>query len=139
MESAAPSVQRAGPLRVTASPEAVRQFRRQTGWAETDGPPPASFPVVWMRLPEIGDPMRAAAQRIGLPVHEAQHFDYVRPLETGRDYDLMLELRSEADPARLVATAEVFDLDGVFVARITTILRLIDPETVASLKPAASP
>ena len=45
-------------------------------------PPPASFPVVWMRLPEIGEPIRAAAQEVGLPVHEAQHFDYARPLET---------------------------------------------------------
>jgi hypothetical protein len=130
VESTAPSIQRAGPLRVSISPEAVRRFRRETGWGEADGPPPASFPVVWMRLPEIGGPIRAAAEEIGLPVHEAQHFDYARPLETGRDYDLMLELRREADPARLIATAEVFDLDGVFVARIVSILRLIDPKSI---------
>ena len=130
MESAAPSIQRAGPLRVAVSPEAVRRFRRETGWGEADGPPPASFPVVWMRLPEIGGPIRAAAEEIGLPVHEAQHFDYARPLETGRDYDLMLELRRETGPARLIATAEVFDLDGVFVARVASTLRLIDPKSI---------
>ena len=130
MESAAPSIQRAGPLRVSVSPEAVRRFRHETGWGEAEGPPPASFPVVWMRLPEIGGPIRAAAEEIGLPVHEAQHFDYARPLETGRDYDLMLELRREADPARLIATAEIFDLDGVFVARVASILRLIDPKSI---------
>jgi hypothetical protein len=130
MQAADSSVQRAGPLRVTTSPEAVRQFRSQTGWAEADGPPPASFPVVWMRLPEIGEPIRAAAQEVGLPVHEAQHFEYARPLETGRDYDLMLEMRRESDPARLIATAEIFDLDGVFVAKIVSILRLIDPDAI---------
>jgi len=124
------ATQRAGPLRVTASPEAVRRFRAETGWGEAEGPPPASFPVVWMRLPEIGEPIRAAAQAVGLPVHEAQHFDYQRPLETGGDYDLMLELRREKDPARLVATAEVFDLDGGFVARIVSTLRLIDPNAI---------
>jgi hypothetical protein len=130
MASDAPSIQRAGPLRVSVSPEAVRLFRRETGWGEADGPPPASFPVVWMRLPEIGGPIRAAAEEIGLPVHEAQHFDYARPLETGRDYDLMLELRRETGPARLIATAEVFDLDGVFVARVASTLRLIDPKSI---------
>jgi hypothetical protein len=130
MESVTPPVQRAGPLRVATAPDAVRLFRSQTGWRELDGPPPASFPVVWMRLPEIGEPIRAAAQEVGLPVHEAQHFDYARPLETGRDYDLMLELRRENDPARLIATAEVFDLDGVFVARIVSTLRLIDPKNI---------
>ena len=129
-----PPIQRAGPLRVSASPEAIRAFRRQTGWGEAEEldllPPPAAFPVVWMRLPEIGDPISAAAQEVGLPVHEAQHFEYVQPLEAGRDYDLMLELRRENQPARLIATAEVFDLDGVFVARIVSTLRLIDPNAL---------
>ena len=126
--------QRAGPLRVSAAPEAIRAFRRETGWIDAEGldllPPPASFPVVWMRLPEIGEPIRAAAEEIGLPVHEAQTFSYERPLVSGRDYDLMLELRREAAPARLIATAEVFDLAGAFVARIVSTLRLIDPKTI---------
>jgi hypothetical protein len=130
MELAPKPVQRAGPLRVTTSLEAIRAFRRETGWADLDGPPPAAFPVVWMRMPEIGEPIRAAAQEVGLPVHEAQHFDYERPLETGRDYDLMLELRRESEPMRLIATAEVFDLDGALVARIVSTLRLIDPESI---------
>jgi hypothetical protein len=134
LTNSAPPIQRAGPLRVSASPDAIRAFRRQTGWGEAEEldllPPPVAFPVVWMRLPEIGDPIRVAAQEVGLPVHEAQQFEYVRPLEAGRDYDLMLELRRENQPERLIATAEVFDLDGVFVARIVTTLRLIDPNAL---------
>lgn len=129
-------VKRAGPLRVSASPEAVAAFRRETGWREVEGPPPASFPVVWMRLPEIGEPIRKAAEEIGLPVHEAQQFDYARPLVTGRVYELWLEMRREVDPLRLIATAEVFDLDGGFVARIVSTLRLIDP---ASVRPQPGP
>ncbi len=130
-------VQRAGPLRVCAQADVVRAFRRETGWRDEDGPPPASFPVVWMRLPEIGEPIRAAAQEIGLPVHEAQHFDYARPLETGRCYDLLLEMRRQSDPMRLIATAEIFDLSGAFVARVTSTLRLIDPATVSRKPPEA--
>jgi hypothetical protein len=139
MASVTPPVQRAGPLRVTASAEAVRAFRGQTGWQSAEGPPPASFPVVWMRLPAIGEPIRAAAQEVGLPVHEAQHFEYWRPLEIGRDYDLMLELRRENEPTRLVATAEVFDLRGVFVARIVSTLRLIDPKDIPAPTQAPTP
>ncbi|MCI4679736.1 hypothetical protein K9U39_19155 [Rhodoblastus acidophilus] len=134
-----PPVQRAGPLRVFTPAEAVRAFRRETGWRDENGPPPASFPVVWMRLPEIGEPIRAAAQEVGLPVHEAQHFDYVRPLETDASYDLMLELRRESDPMRLIATAEVFDLSGAFVARVISTLRLIDPQSVPPLPPEDAP
>lgn len=132
-----PPVQRAGPIRVSAPAEVVRAFRRETGWREEDGPPPASFPVVWMRQPEIGEPIRAAAQEIGLPVHEAQHFEYERPLETGRSYDLMLEMRRQSDPMRLIATATIFDLSGAFVARVVSTLRLIDPATVSPLPPEA--
>ena len=66
-----------------------------------------------------------------MPVHEAQHFEYARPLETGRSYDLMLELRRENDPMRLIATATIFDLSGAFVARVVSTLRLIDPATVS--------
>jgi acyl-CoA thioesterase FadM len=83
--------------------------------------------VVWLREPQIGEPIRLAAQEVGLPVHEAQHFDYVRPLEIDSSYDLMLELKRENNPARLIATAEIFEPGGVFVARVVTILRLIDP------------
>jgi len=134
-----PPVQRAGPLRITTPAESVRAFRRETGWRDEDGPPPASYPVVFMRIPEIGEPIRAAAQEVGLPVHEAQHFEYARPLEIGAAYDLMLELRRENDPARLIAIAEVFDLSGAFVARVISTLRLIDPATVARLSTGAAP
>ena len=134
-----PSVQRAGPLRVATPVEAVRAFRRETGWRDEDGPPPASFPVVWMRQPEIGEPIRAAAQEVGLPVHEAQQFDYVRPLEIDASYDLMLEMRRQSDPMRLIATAEIFDLSGAFVARVVSTLRLIDPATVSHKPPEAAP
>lgn len=133
-----PPLLRAGPIRVSASPDVVRAFRRETGWRDEDGPPPASFPVVWMRLPEIGGPIRAAAQEFGLPVHEAQHFDYARRLETGRSYDLMLELRRDSDPGRLIVTAEIFDQSGVFVVRVASTLRLIDPATISPSTPEAA-
>jgi len=126
----APNIQRAGPLRVTTAKEAVRAFRRETGWREDDGGVPLSFPVVWMKSPEIGEPIRATAQEFGLPVHEAQHFDYVEPLQLDKAYDLMLELRCEADPLRLIATAEIHALDGALVGSVVSTLRLIDPSAI---------
>jgi hypothetical protein len=110
--------------------EAVRAFRRETGWREENGAVPLSFPVVWMKSPEIGEPIRAAAQEIGLPVHEAQQFDYREPLQLDRVYDLILELRREADPPRLIASAEIYATDGVLVGRVVSTLRLIDPAAI---------
>ncbi|MBB4196976.1 hypothetical protein CCR94_23600 [Rhodoblastus sphagnicola] len=126
----APTVQRAGPLRVTTAKEAVRAFRRETGWRDEDGAVPLSFPVVWMKSPEIGEPIRAAAQEIGLPVHEAQNFDYFEPLQLDKAYDLMLELRREMDPPRLIATAEIHAVDGSIVGSVVSTLRLIDPAAI---------
>jgi hypothetical protein len=124
------TLRRAGPLRVTTSNEIVRAFRRETGWREGEELLPASFPVVWMRIPEIGEPIRAAAREIGLPVHEAQQFEYVRPLEIDTSYDLMLEMRREADPDRLIAIAEIYATDGEYLARVVSTLRLIEPDSV---------
>ena len=73
---------------------------------------PRAFRSSWMHLPEIGGAVRAAAEEVGLPVHEAQHFEYVRPIRLGESYDLMLEFRREQEPARLIVTADVFDLEG---------------------------
>jgi hypothetical protein len=132
MTRPAPAVQRLGPVRAVAAPESVAAFRRATGWEAAAGPPPASFPVIVMHLPEIGDAVRAAAEEVGMPVHEAQHFEYSRPIGAGESYDLMIEMRRETEPARLIVSADVFALDGVQVGRIVSTLRLIDPKTVAS-------
>jgi hypothetical protein len=130
MQSAASAVQFLGPIRVTADPDTVAAYRRVAGWPHAEGQPPASFPVVVMNLPEVGDAIRAAAQEVGLPVHEAQHFEYSRPIRLGEYYDLMLELRRESDPARLVVSAEVSDSSGARIGRIVSTLRLIDPATI---------
>lgn len=136
MLSNTPDVQRLGPLRATAAPEAVAAFRHATGW-RADGPPPASFPVVVMHFPEIGDAVRLAAEEVGLPVHEAQHFEYSRPIRPGESYDLMIEMRRETEPARLIVAADVFDVAGEKVGRIVSTLRLIDPAAIPGAKAGA--
>lgn len=118
-------VLRSGPVRVTTARDAVREFRRQAGWRHEEGDVPLSFPVVWMKSPEIGDPIRLAAQELGLPVHESQEFQYFEPLQIDTSYDLMVELKCESDPARLVATAQIFTPDGTTIGRVVSILRLI--------------
>ena len=110
--TAAPPTKRAGPVRVTTNKEVVRAFRRETGWREEVGAVPLSFPVVWMKSPEIGNSIRDAAQEVGAPVHEAQEFYYNEPLQIDEVYDLMLELRREMNPQRLIAIAEISGADG---------------------------
>lgn len=118
-------VLRSGPVRVTTARDAVREFRRETGWRHDDGDVPLSFPVVWMKSPEIQEPILLAAQEVGLPVHESQEFHYAEPLLVDAAYDLMLELKCESEPARLVATAQIFTPEGKSIGRIVSILRLI--------------
>jgi hypothetical protein len=125
-------VLRSGPLRVNTAREAVRDFRREAGWRDEEGDVPLSFPVVWMKSPEIGEPIRLAARDIGLPVHESQEFHYAQPLQVDAVYDLMLELKCESDPARLVATAKIFLPDGTSIGRVVTVLRLIIAAELAS-------
>lgn len=124
-----PNIRRAGPVRVTTAKDAVRAFRRATGWRDEDGAVPLSFPVVWMKSPEIGGPIREAAQEIGLPVHESQQFEYVQLLQVERVYDLMVELKREFAPPRLVATAQIFTLEGKSIGTVISTLRLIVPQS----------
>lgn len=116
---------------MTTNKEAVRAFRRETGWREEDGAVPLSFPVVWMKCPEIGNAILASAQEVGAPVHEAQEFYYDEPLQIDEIYDLMLELRRETHPQRLIAIAEIAGADGRRVGAVVSTIRLVGPEAVA--------
>lgn len=127
MTNASPTC-RAGPVRVTTNREAVRAFRRETGWRAEDGAPPLSFPVVWMKSPELGNLIRDAAQGVGAPVHEAQEFHYDERLQIDEVYDLMLELRRETHPRRLIAIAEIYAVDGRRVGAVVSTIRLIGEE-----------
>jgi hypothetical protein len=128
-----PRVLRSGPVRVTTAAEAVREFRRESGWRHDGGDVPLSFPVVWMKSPEIKEAIRLATQDVGLPIHESQEFQYAKPLQIDAAYNLMLELEYESDPARLVATAQIFTPDGMTIGSAVSKLRLIlTPLQVAS-------
>lgn len=116
-------------IRVSVAAEAVRAFRRETGWQETgvdqpDGPPPAAFPAVWLRQPELKALLRAAAPAGMIPVHEAQKFSYVRPLDIGGDYDLVVDVLRETAPDRLAARAKILTLEGAPVGDMVVTLRL---------------
>lgn len=119
------SSRRFSPIFVTASPEAVREFRRETGWQAAEGPPPASFPAVWLREPAIREKIRSMAGGFGVPVHESQHFVYAQPLQTGETYALTLEARREAEPPRLSIAAEVRETQGALIAEVFLVLRLV--------------
>jgi hypothetical protein len=128
--TSAPPTSRAGPVRVTTSRETVRAFRREAGWRAEDGAVPLSFPVVWMKIPEIGGAISDAAREVGAPVHESQEFQYKECLQIDEVYDLMLELRRETEPQRLIATAEILAEDGRSVGTVVTTIRLVSAEAV---------
>jgi hypothetical protein len=115
---------RFGPILVTVSPEAVLEFRRETGWASAEGPPPASFPVVWLQEPAIRQKIRSMTEGFGLPVHVAQQFVYAQPLQTGQTYMLTLDATREADPLRLSIAGEIREPEGALVAEVFSVLRL---------------
>jgi hypothetical protein len=116
---------RIGPFRVTTAKEAVVAYREVTGRLNESGDVPLCFPVVWMKISTIGDVVRAATQEVGLPVHEAQYFDYFEPLKLDQQYDLMLEMKHETNPERLVVHAEILTIDGGRVGIAISVLRLI--------------
>ncbi len=110
---------------VTATAAEADAFRAATGLSPVDGTIlPLTFPMRWLAAPEVRGAMIAMAADDVALVHEAQTFDYDRPLRVGEAYALTLSARREADPARLVLHGSIATRDGTPAARLETVLRL---------------
>jgi hypothetical protein len=116
-------IHRVGPVRVVTALDALRAFRHVGGWREEEGSVPLSFPVVWMKRPEIVEAIHAVAEGMEVLVHETQRFEYSRVLDVDEQYDLMLELMCERERARVTVTAEILALDGTIVGTAVSTLR----------------
>jgi len=104
--------------------------RRAADFAREIGADPhtvsLAYPALWLTEPAV----RAAVTRIceeadAVPVHEAQRFAYDKPLAIGAVYDLVVTLRREAKPPRLVLEASLTTPEGAPVGRCETVLRIV--------------
>lgn len=123
-----------GPIRVRVEKDRVAAFCRETGFEErADGVVPVCFPSVWLSLPEVhGAILRQFTGGDVVPLHESQSFDCRLPLRSGESYDLMVILRREKTPSRLVVDGEVSTLEGSLCVRAQTGLRLVTRGDVAA-------
>lgn len=60
-----------------------------------------------------------------LPIHEAQSFDYERPLRLDADYRVAFAFTRTSGPERLVVTATIATAAGESCATFETVLRLV--------------
>jgi hypothetical protein len=115
-----------GPFRVTVDPARAADYTRETGGAPAEGFAPLCYPAVWFALPEIRAAIVAVCEATNsVPVHESQGFAFVAPLRLGDAFDLTVQLRRDASPARLVIDALVSTPEGLPRARIDAMLRLV--------------
>jgi hypothetical protein len=119
-------------IRVRTEAAHVAAFQQQTGELPVAGRVPLTFPFCWLTLPAVR-PM--LTQMIGgaafVPIHEAQSFDYERPLATDADYQLAFEFQRKADPARVIVNATISTLERELCARFETVLRIVPVAAVA--------
>ena len=110
---------------VTGTAAEADAFRAATGLAPADETVlPLTFPMRWLAAPEVRGALVAMTAGDFALVHEAQTFDYERPLRVGEAYALTARARREADPDRLVLHGSIAARDGTPVARLETVLRL---------------
>ncbi|HEY8161767.1 MAG TPA: hypothetical protein VIF34_05800 [Methylocystis sp.] len=113
-----------GVFRLRVDPARAKAYARETGGNASSVP--LSYPAIWLMEPALFAPVRDICAALNVvPVHEAQSFAYETPLLSGESYDVSVSLRREATPPRIVIDATIFALNGVIVARIETMLRLV--------------
>lgn len=113
-----------GPFVVRAEAAEAAAFSRAAGGKA--GRIAFTFPVRWFARPEL---RAAAARMMGeaafVPIHELQSFDYRRPLASDIDYLMRVNMRREAEPARLILRAEIATDRDEPCLRMEMILRIV--------------
>jgi hypothetical protein len=122
----APLEHRLDPVAVRASAGEIEAFRRASFASEYGPAVPHTFPIRWVTLPEITNAIREMiAGDQWLPIHEAQNFEYRRPLEVDKAYRLTVDLRREANPPRLVIRGLVSTEANELCVSFETTLRIV--------------
>ena len=128
MTASPPACRSLGTFAVEAVAAEVDAFRAATCFGQdgTPGSVPLTFPMRWLMQPDVRQAILTLLPETDLiPVHEAQSFDYARPLRPGHAYQLAVSGQRLAEPARLLVEATVNDGDGSPCVRLDTTLRLV--------------
>jgi hypothetical protein len=113
-----------GPLRLTVDPDRARAYAIETGGDGATAP--LAYPAVWLTEPRLAEVVNGICADLDVvPVHESQTFSYDSPLVAGESYDVIVALRREETPPRLIADATIVTTTGAPAARIETMLRLV--------------
>ncbi|VTZ26067.1 conserved hypothetical protein [Methylocella tundrae] len=125
---------------VRTDAEKIAAFRRESGDAvgQTAGENfdpnavPLTYPFCWLTMPEIRPTLEGRIGAGFLPVHEAQSFDYDRPLAVGRDYLLDFTFTRTSDPERLTVKVAISTPDAGTWATFETVLRIVPLAAIAA-------
>jgi hypothetical protein len=121
-------------IAVRTDPDRVAAFRAATGSSAEQGANhaagepavPLTYPFCWMTSAAVRPVLeRMIDPAVMLPIHEAQSFDYRRPLALDTDYRIAFAFERKAEPARLVVNAAVSTPTGEPCAAFETVLRLV--------------
>ena len=124
---------------VRTDAESVAAFKRAAGACAAQGARddvacgaagepavPLTYPFCWLAMQQVRPTLeRMIGRPAYLPVHEAQSFNYERPLALGADYRLAFSFRRANEPLRLIVNAKISTPQGQSCAQFDTILRLV--------------
>jgi hypothetical protein len=113
------------PMPVRVEPHEAAEFSRAAGYEPAGGFVPLTFPIRWLALPAVRALILQATGEGFLPVHEAQDFTYLRPLQAGADYSLSVEACRSAKPPRLTVRTAVSTQQDEICVRLETVLRIV--------------
>jgi hypothetical protein len=122
-----------GPFRVSAKADEVAAFRKAIRSGEDGADLPLTYPIRWLVARDVRDALTSLVPEPDIvPVHEAQTFDYQRPLRPDEEYVITLSARREQAPDRLIADGVIVDSDGKQCASVEVVLRLFSTKAAAA-------
>jgi len=115
---------RIGPIPVRTTAADVEAFRASIFGA--GAAVPLTFPMRWLALPAIAAAVAELLQGADwVPVHEAQSFDYDRPLTMDENYVMTVDIEASPASPRLTLKASIATPRAELCVRVETVLRLI--------------
>lgn len=120
-----------GPIAVRTDAAAVEAFTRALGIRRGYGPVPLTFPIRWLSIPEVHDPIDERLRvPSGLLVQWSQSFDFSGGLEVDREYSYAVDVwREPTSVDRIMLLGVLKDRAGNVIVTSKTVLCVLRPGT----------